>query len=139
MSKKFIAKACVDRMSTLHREVPALGKGGGERQTGPGTMHAHARSLETSPQRESEQFVFLKRGTHRDGAVVERNVMPTEEPFGGWNEVVGDRPAFQIDGQHRAACYGLEVAEQIHHLVVSEMMQKKRAENKVEAARRKRQ
>ncbi len=98
-------------------------------------MHAYAGMIEAGAESKGEQFLFLERGAHRDRAIVERDIMPAEEPFGGGDEVVGERTAFKVDGEHCAAGHGPKIAEELNYLLIGEVMQEERAENEVEAAR----
>src|ERR1700680_4803441 len=98
-------------------------------------MHVYAGLIEAGAEGEREKLILLKRRAHRDRAVIERDVVPAEEPLGGGDEAISERPTLQVDREHRAARHRMEVAKQLHHLVVGEVMQEKRAEDKIEAAR----
>lgn len=78
------------------------------------------------------QLVNLEAGLHRNWTVMQRDRVPMEEPARHAQGMPGERTAFQINRQNGPARDLAEGAQEADDLPIVEVMQKQRAENKVE-------
>src|SRR5581483_868266 len=95
-------------------------------------MDAHASALKARSYGQRLQLVFFERGTNRNLPGVDGDVVPAEQPTSIGEKIVGQRPAIEVDGQHRTARQRAKAAQQIDNLIIREVMQKQRAEYEIE-------
>ena len=77
----------------------------------------------------------LECGLNGNQAVVHEHAVPSKEPLGCGQEVIGQGAALQINGQNGPARDAGKVGEQRDDGVIREVVQKKRADYVIEAAR----
>lgn len=101
-------------------------------------MDTHLRLHKSGLSCQPLQFMGLERRLYRDRAIVQRDRVPAKQPSRCRQEVVCKHVPFEIRQQDRSSRDTPEFLNQLHHLIVREVMEEQGTEHDVETSIRER-